>query len=157
MSPLSAGKRDRRQQLEAEGVGEAGKVLGDGLEARLVEIDEIHLVDGERDAADAEQRQDASVPPRLGQHATPRIDQQHGEVAIRRAGRHVARVLHVARRIGDDEFPPWRREIAIGDVDGDLLLAFGLQAVDQQREVELAAPAPAGTSRSCSALRSWSS
>ena len=144
---LERRERDRRHQLEAERLGEAGKLLGDRLEARLVEIDEIHLVDGERDPADAEQRQDAGMPPRLRQHPAARIDQQHGEIAIRRAGRHVARVLHMTRRIGDDEFPPRRREIAIGDVDGDLLLALGLQAVDQESEVELASPAPAGTAR----------
>jgi hypothetical protein len=42
----------------------------------------------------------------------------------------------VARRVGDDEFAPGRREEAIGDVDGDGLLALGLQPVHQQREVE---------------------
>ena len=144
---LERRERDRRYQLEAERLGEAGKLLGDRLEARLVEIDEIHLVDGERDPADAEQRQDAGMTPRLRQYPAPRIDQQHGEIAIRRAGRHVARVLHMARRIGDDKFAPWRREIAIGDVDGNLLLALGLQAVDEESEVELASPAPAGTAR----------
>ncbi len=82
------------------------------------------------------------MAPRLGEHALPRIDQQHGEIAIRRAGRHVARVLHMARRIGDDELPPRGREIAIGDVDGDALLALGLKPVDQKREVELARPGP---------------
>ena len=68
-----------------------------------------------------------------------RIDQQHGEVAVRGAGRHVARVLLVARRVGDDEFPPRRREIAIGDVDGDALLALGLEPVDEQRKIDRSA------------------
>ena len=121
------------------GAAKRREVLGDRVEARLIEIDEVHLVDGERELADAEQRDDAGMPPRLREHAVARIDEQHGEVAVRRAGRHVARVLHVARRIGDDEFAARRREIAIGDVDGDLLLALGLQAVDEQREVERAA------------------
>ena len=31
------------------------------------------------------------------------------------------------------------REVAVRDVDGDALLALGLQAVGQQREVDLAA------------------
>jgi hypothetical protein len=118
------------------------KLLGDRLEARLLEIDQVHLVDGKRDLVDAEQRQDASVPPRLGEHPAPRIDQKHGEVAIRGSGRHVARVLHVARRVGDDEFPPRGREIAIGDVDGDLLLALGLEPVDQQRKIKRPTPRP---------------
>ena len=128
--------RDAGDCFEAERLGEALEILGDRIEARLAEIDEIHLVHGKRELADAEQRDDAGVPPRLGEHAAPRIDQEHGEVAIGRSGRHVARVLHMPRRIGDDEFAARRREIAISHVDGDLLLAFGLQAIDQQREVE---------------------
>ena len=130
--------------LEAELGGKGGKILGDRLEPRLIEIDQVHLVDGKRHLADAEQRQDAGMAARLGQDAAARIDQQHGEIAIGRAGRHVARVLDVARRVGDDEFPPRRREIAIGDVDGDLLLALGLQPVDQQREIERRRLARAG-------------
>ena len=31
-----------------------------------------------------------------------------------------------------------RREVAIGDVDGDALLALGAQAVGEQREIDLA-------------------
>jgi hypothetical protein len=45
----------------------------------------------------------------------------------------------VARRVGDDERAPVGREVAIGDVDRDALLAFGGEAVEEQREVELAA------------------
>ena len=138
-------RRDRNagDRLEAERRGEAPEVLGDRVEARLIEIDEVHLVDGKRELADAEQRDDAGMPPRLREHASAGIDQEHGEVAVRSAGRHVARVLHMARRIGDDEFAARRREIAIGNVDGDLLLALGLEAVDQEREVELAVAARA--------------
>ena len=126
-------------------MGEGREILGDRIEARLVEVDEIHLVDGERDLADAEQRQDAGVTAGLGEDAAAGIDQEHGEVAIRRARRHVARVLHMAGRIGDDELPPRRRKIAVGDVDGDLLLALGLQSVDQQGKVERRCPAGART------------
>ena len=144
---LERGQRDGGHVVEAEVAGESGKILGDRLEPRLVEIDQIHLVDGKRDLGDAEQRQDAGVAPGLGQNAAAGIDQQHGEIAIRRAGRHVARVLHVAGRVGDDELAPRRGEVAIGDVDGDLLLAFGLQAVDQQRQVERRRLARAGALR----------
>ncbi len=42
-------------------------------------------------------------------------------------------------RVGDDEFALVGREEAVGDVDRDALLALGREAVDQQREVELAA------------------
>jgi hypothetical protein len=66
------------------------------------------------------------------------VDQDDGDVARRRAGRHVARVLLVPGRVGDDELAPRRREVAVGDVDRDALLALGLEAVGQQREVDLA-------------------
>jgi hypothetical protein len=48
-----------------------------------------------------------------------------GEVGGRGAGGHVARVLLVARRVGDDELAPVGGEVAVGDVDGDALLALG--------------------------------
>ena len=101
---------------------------------RLVEIDEVHLVD---------RQHDVRMPSSETMQACRRVwvrtplrasTRTHGEVAIRSAGRHVARVLLVARRIGDDELAARRREVAVGDVDGDPLLALGLQAVDQQRE-----------------------
>jgi hypothetical protein len=44
--------------------------------------------------------------------------------------------LLVPRRIGDDELALVAREEAIGDVDGDSLLAFGRESVDQQREID---------------------
>ena len=57
----------------------------------------------------------------------------------RGAGRHVAGVLLVARRVGDDELALRRGEEAVGDVDGDALLALGLEPVDQQREIDVVA------------------
>jgi hypothetical protein len=48
----------------------------------------------------------------------------------------------VARRVGQDETALRGGEVAVGDVDGDALLALGAQTVGQAREVELAvAPA----------------
>src|SRR6516164_666953 len=81
---LQRGNWYRGDVLEAERCSEVGELLGDRLEARLVEIDEIHLVHSERDLLDAEQRKDAGVTSRLGEHAASRIDQEHCEIAIRR-------------------------------------------------------------------------
>ena len=75
----------------------------------------------------------------LRQQALARIDQDHREVGVGGAGRHVAGILLVAGRVGDDERARRRREIAIGDVDGDALLALGFEAVDQQREIDVLA------------------
>ena len=64
--------------------------------------------------------------------------------AVRRAGDHVARVLHMARRVGDDEFPSRRGEVAVGHINGDALFAFGAQAVGEIGEIDLAAAGDVG-------------
>jgi hypothetical protein len=78
------------------------------------------------------------VPPGLFENAGAGVDQQHREIGGRSAGRHVAGVLHVTRRVGNDERAPVGGEIAVGDIDGDALFALGLQTVEQQREVRKA-------------------
>ena len=57
--------------------------------------------------------------------------------AVDAPGDHVARVLHVARGVGDDELALRRREVAVRDVDRDALLALGSQPVGEQREVRV--------------------
>ncbi len=136
---VARGDRNRRDLLEAERGGEVRKLGDDLLERRLVETDQVDLVDGKHRVADAEQAGDDGVAPCLRQQALARIHQQHGELGVGGAGRHVAGVLLVAGRVGDDEGAARRREIAIGDVDGDALLALGLEAVEQQREIDLLA------------------
>ena len=111
----------------------------DLAEALLGEVDEIHLVHGHRDVADADERDEVAVPARLRQHALARVDEDDGAVGGRRARDHVARVLLVARRVGDDELAPVGREEAVRDVDGDALLALGGEAVEEEREVEVVA------------------
>ena len=59
------------------------------------------------------------------------------QVGGRRAGDGVAGVLHVAGAVGDDEVARRRREVAVGDVDRDALLALGPQAVGEQGEVDV--------------------
>ena len=68
--------------------------------------------------------------------AVARVHEQDRDVRRRRAGRHVARVLFVARRVGEDELAARRREIAVRDVDRDALLALGFEAVGEQREID---------------------
>jgi hypothetical protein len=88
---------------------------------------------------DAQQRHEVAVPARLRQHALARVHQDHGGIGGGGAGHHVAGVLLVAGRIGDDELALLGGEKAVGDVDGDALLALGGEAVDEQREVDLLA------------------
>ena len=134
--PVARRERDRGDVGEAETRGEAGEIGDDAVEHRLAVVDEIDLVHRQHDVADAEKRGDRGMAMGLRQQALARIHQQDREVGARGAGRHVAGVLLVARRVGDDEAAPRRLEIAVGDIDGDALLAFGLQPVDQQREID---------------------
>jgi hypothetical protein len=93
---------------------------------------------------DAEQRGDEGVPARLLEDALAGIHQDQREVGRRGAGDHVARVLLVARRVGDDELAPRRVEVAVRHVDRDALLALRAQAVGEQGEVHVAVAAPLG-------------
>ncbi len=131
-------------------------VVADLVEALLRPVDQVHLVDGDDDVADPEQAGDVAVSLRLGQDPVAGVDQDDGQLAVGGAGRHVAGVLLVARRVGDDELALRRREVAVGDVDGDALLALGLQAVGEQREVDLVAGVP-DVVESTSSAASWSS
>ncbi len=102
----------------------------------LVIADQIHLVDRDDDVPHAKQGSDAGMPARLDQYAFARVHQHDGERRGGGPGRHVARVLLVPGRIRDDEFAARCREVAVGDVDGDALLALRAQAVGEQREIE---------------------
>ena len=72
----------------------------------------------------------------LGQHALAGIDQDHRQVGGRGSGDHVAGILFVPRRIGDDEGPPGCRKESVGNVNGDALFPLGSEAIDQQRKIE---------------------
>jgi hypothetical protein len=85
---------------------------------------------------DAEQRGDKGVPARLFEDALARVDQDDGEVGGGGARHHVAGVLDVAGGVGDDELAARGGEIAVGDVDGDALLALGAEAVGEEREIQ---------------------
>ncbi len=133
----------RRQRHKAD-IKVARQLLGKGqiifpdlVEARFAKLDEIHFVDRHYQVFNAQQRRDEAVTAGLVEHALARIDQQDRQVAGGRAGGHIARVLLVPRGVGDDKFALFGREVAIGHVDGDALLALSLQAVHQQRQVQL--------------------
>jgi hypothetical protein len=57
--------------------------------------------------------------------------------------------------VGDDELAVRRGGVAVGDVDGDALLALGPQAVGDEGEVDLAEAAP--FRRASEMASSWSS
>ena len=80
---------------------------------------------------DAQQCGNKAVTTGLIQYAFTRVDQQNRQVAGRRTGGHVTGVLLVTRGVGDNKFTLLGGEIAVRHVDGDALLALGLQAIHQ--------------------------
>ena len=107
-------------------------------------VDRVELVDGEHDVRHPQQVCQQGMPAGLrqqrddvGRNVDLRdVDQHHGGVTAGRCSDHVAGVLLVAGRVCDDELARAGREIAVGHVDRDALLAFGLEAVGQQRQVD---------------------
>ena len=136
---LQRRQRDERDVVEADAVREVGVLLLDGVEHLVRVVHQVHLVDGDHHPLDAEQRHQEAVTTGLGEHTLAGVDQDHGHVRRGRAGDHVARVLLVARGVGHDELAVLGGEEPVGHVDRDALLTFGRQAVEQQREVEVAA------------------
>ena len=139
LSPIRAGHRDHGDLIGADRLREGAVVFLDLLEDLLVEAHQVHLVDGDDEVLDAEQRADERVPAGLGQDTLARVHQDDREVGGGAAGCHVAGVLFMAGRVGHDELALVGGEGAVGDVDGDALLALGGEAVDEEREVEVAA------------------
>ncbi len=78
----------------------------------------------------------AGVAAGLRKDAFAGVDEDDGDVGGGGAGGHVAGVLLVAGGVGDDELAACGGEVAVGDVDGDALLALGAEAVGEQREIE---------------------
>ncbi len=130
------GDRDVGQVGHLQASREGVELLDDRIEYALVEVDEVHLVDAHDHVRNRQQRADESVALGLREHALARVDEHDRQVGRRGARDHVARVLLVAGRVGDDEAPLRRGEVAVRDVDRDPLLALRAQTVGQQRQVE---------------------
>ena len=96
----------------------------------------VHLVDGQHHAFDADEIADRGVTAGLALDAVAGVDQEDGDIGMGGAGRHVARVLLVPGRVDDDEAAVRRLEITPGDVDGDALLALGLEPVEEEAEID---------------------
>ena len=65
-------------------------------------------------------------------------------------------IVLVARRIGDNEAPPRRSEVAVCHVDGDALFPFRLKAVEQECGIESSPTVPCSLESRFRA-RFWSS
>ncbi len=128
-------------QLDLAGVG--GDLVAHAGEHVVGELHLIHLVHRDDHVRHAQQARDEEVATGLLGGPAARVHQDDGHVGVRGGGHHVSCILHVAGRVGEDEAPPRRGEVAPGDVDGDPLLALGAQPVGQERQIGAPEPAPA--------------
>ena len=135
-------RRDRHEAHTSNGapLRKTEKVGDDSRKGFRAIADEIHFVDCDHDVRDAKKRSKRRVPSGLRHDTLTRIDQQDRKLRGAGGSYHVARVLLVARRIGDDEFAQGRREVC--DVDRDALFALGDEPIGQQREIERLATPP---------------
>src|SRR5215468_7578642 len=115
---------------------ESIEIARNGCKYILAIVKKIHFVDGGDDVTNSQKRGDISVPAGLRQQSFGGIDEDDCSVCGRGASGHVARVLLMTRRIGNDEFSPWSREVAIGNIDGDALLTFRPQTISEKREID---------------------
>ena len=76
------------------------------------------------------------MPFGLDQNAVTGVDENDGQIGGGRAGGHVAGVLLVSGRVGDDEFALVGRKIAVSDIDRDALLPLVFQAVGEESQVD---------------------
>ena len=77
-------------------------------------------------------------------HSLTCIDEDDREICRGSPGDHVACVLHMARGISDDELAMRCREVTIGHIDRDTLLAFGAEAISKVCEIDLSAAGDVG-------------
>ncbi len=87
--------------------------------------------------ANPQQRSNIAVATGLVFDTVTRIDQDNREITGRGTGGHIARVLLVTWGVGNNKFALSSAEITVGHINGDALLALSLQAVDQQRQVNI--------------------
>src|SRR6185312_12589265 len=113
-----------------------GNLVADFPESVSAEIDAVHLVDDNRDLPDPEQVQQIAVTSGLVAHAFQRVDDQHRAVRLRGAGDHVAQKFGVTGRVDQHDVARAGAEADLRGVDGDALVALGLQRIEQERPFE---------------------
>ena len=113
-----------------------GYLVADLAEPAGAEIDPVHLVDDDRDLLDPQKMQQITVPSGLVAHAFQRVDDQDRAVGLRGARDHVAQELGVAGRVDQHHVTRTGAEANLRGVDGDALVALGLQRIEKKRPFE---------------------
>ena len=108
----------------------------DGVKSRLRIALQIHLVDQDGDLPDAEQVQQIAVAAGLLLHALVGVNQKERGLGVGRAGDHVLEELLVAGSVNNNVLALLGLEPDLGGVDGDVLVALGLEGVHQVGPLE---------------------
>src|SRR6267378_3395782 len=99
-------------------------------------VGQVHLVHGGKYFCDSQGRSNEGETQSVREEPCAAVNQNDRQVRRGRAGRHVARVLLMPGRVGDDKFAARGREIPVRHVDGNALLAFGPQTIGEQRKID---------------------
>ncbi len=98
----------------------------------LVIIDQVHLVHGDHDLLEAEEREQEAVASGLFAQPLVGVHEEHRGIGARRAGDHVFEEFLVARGVDDGVGPPRRAEGHARGVHGDVLRLLLEQRVHQE-------------------------
>ena len=134
---VKGGHRDESDILNIEFCSEVRVFLDHSIVGFLTVIYQVHLVDTHEDVWDLQEGGNEGVALGLFDHAFASIHEDEGKVGGRSTGNHIAGVLHVSWRICNDEFTLWRSKVAVGNINGDALLAFVFKAVCEEAEVDV--------------------
>jgi hypothetical protein len=118
-------------RLHADGFEEGAVFRLDLVETRLRVILQIHLVDKHGDLADAQEIEQVAVAARLFLHALVGVDQQQGRLGVGRAGDHVLEKLLVAGSVNNNVLAFFCAKPDLRGVNGDVLVALGLEGVHE--------------------------
>ncbi len=133
-------QRTHRYKLYILDVQARQKLLelrADFQEALFAPADEVHLIDGDDQMRNPQERGDCGVAAALLDDAGSSVHENDREVRGGRTRHHVARVLHMPRRIRDDELAARRCEVAIRHVDRNPLFPLSAESVGEIGQIDL--------------------
>ena len=134
---MKGGHGNESDILNIEFCSEVCVFLDNSIVGFLTVIYQVHLVDTHEDVWDLQEGSNEGVAFGLFDYAFACIHEDEGKVGGRSTGNHVSGVLYVSWGICNDEFTLWRSEVAVGNINGDALLAFVFKAVCEEAEVDV--------------------
>ena len=134
---VKGGHGNESDILNIEFCSEVCVFLDHSIVGFLAIIYQVHLVDTHEDVRDLQKGGNEGVAFGLFDNSFARIDKDEGKVGGRSTSYHVTGILNVSWRICNDEFTLGCSKVAVGNIDGDALLAFVFKAVCEEAEVDV--------------------